>query len=55
MSLNSGPKITLSTKFELDQVIILNIIQVFCFFDAKNEVTYCKQNVAMATSDWNGY
>ena len=43
---------TLSTKFEFDQVIILKIIQVFsCFFNAKNDVTHCKQKVAMATSD----
>ena len=32
MNLNSGPKISLSTKFELDQVIILKIIQVFFVF-----------------------
>ena len=31
MILNSGPKITLSAKFEFDQVIILKIIQLFCF------------------------
>ena len=52
MNLNSGPKITLSTKFEFDQVIILKIIQVFLFFSMpKNDVTHCKQKVAMATSD----
>ena len=46
----------LSTKFELDQVIILKIIPVFCFFfNGKNDVTHCKQKVAMATSDENGY
>ena len=32
MNLNSGLKITLSTKFEFDQVIILKIIQVFLLF-----------------------
>ena len=56
MNLNSEPKTnSLSTKFELVQVIILKIIEAFCFFNAKNEVTHCKQEVAMATSDWNGY
>ena len=50
-----GLKITLSTKFELDQVIILKIIQVFLFFNGKNDVTHCKQKVAIATSDENGY
>ena len=50
-----GLKITLSTKFELDQVIILNIIQVLLFFNGKNDVTHCKQKVVMATSDKNGY
>ena len=38
MNLNSGPKINLSIKFELDQVIILKITQVFRFFNAKNDV-----------------
>ena len=32
MNLNPGLKIALSAKFELDEVIILKIIQVFCFF-----------------------
>ena len=32
MDLNSGPKITLSTNSELDQVIILKVIQVLLFF-----------------------
>ena len=54
MNLNSGPKNNLSTKFELDQVLILKIIQV-CFFNGKNDVTLCNQKVAMATSDENGY
>ena len=48
-----GLKITLSTKFELDQVIILKIIH-FVFFNGKHDLTHCKQNVAMATSDENG-
>ena len=34
-NLNSGPKIGLSTKFELDQIIILKLIQVSLFFNAK--------------------
>ena len=53
MNLNSGPK-NKSTKFELDQAIILKITQVFCFYSEKNDVTHCKQKVAMATSDENG-
>ena len=40
INLISGPKITLSTKFEVDKVIILKIIQVFCFFNAKNDVCH---------------
>ena len=24
------------------------------FFNAKNDLTHCKQKVAVATSDWNG-
>ena len=55
MNLNSGPKNNPLYQFELDQVIILKIIQVFCFFNGKNDVTHCKQKVAMATSDKNGY
>ena len=55
MNLNSGPKITLSTKFELDQVITLKIIEVFLFFNGKNDMTHCKQMVAVATSDENSY
>ena len=39
MNLNSWPKIALSAKFELDQVIILKIIQVSLFFNSKNDVT----------------
>ena len=55
MNLNSGTKTTLSTKFELVQVIILKVIQVFCFFNAKNDVTHCKQKVAIATFAENDY
>ena len=55
MNFNSGPKITLSTKLELGQVIILKIIQVFLLFLWQNSVTDCKQKVAMANSDENGY
>ena len=38
MNLNSGPKNNLSTKFGLDQVISLKIIQVFLFFQCQNDV-----------------
>ena len=55
MNLNSEPKISLFIKFELDRVIILKIIYVSLFFIAKNDVTFLKQKVAMATSDDNGY
>ena len=51
MNLNLEPKISLSAKFELDQVIILKIIQRFLFFNAKIVVSHWKQKVAMATSD----
>ena len=56
MNLNSGPKRDLSAEFELDQVIILKIVQVFFGFSAqKNDVTHWKQKVSMTTSDYNGY
>ena len=35
MDLNSGPKSSPYSKFELDQVIILKIIQVSLFFQPK--------------------
>ena len=40
MNLNSGPKITLFAKFELDQVIILKIIQVSFCLHPKNDVIH---------------
>ena len=55
MNWNSQPKIALSAKFELYQVIILKIIQDSLFFNPKNDVTHCKQKVAMATSDYINY
>ena len=42
-------------KMTLYIVIILKILQVFCFFNAKNDVRHCKEKVPMATSDWKGY